>query len=101
MPNWESGGLLVKIRAGSLATVAKGLSQLQRWPRFGIHSCDLGVRPHPCGLGAGLNTAHRSLSNQNVKTKAKTLSQLDNDEHLLLKVVLGEEGDEGRGLVLG
>ena len=91
----------MKIRAGSLATVAKGLSGLQRWPWFGIHSCGLGVRPHTCGLEAGLNTAHTSLSNQNVKTKAKTLSQLDNDEQLLLKVVLGEEGEEGRGLVLG
>ena len=75
--------------------VAKGLSQLQRWPWFGLHGCGLGLRLHTCGLGAGLNIAHASLSNQNVKTR--TLSQLDKDEQLLLKVVLGEEGEEGRG----
>ena len=84
-----------------MATVAKGLSQLQRWPWFGLHGCGLGVRLHTCGLEAGLNTAHTSLSNQNVKTKTRTLSQLDNDEQLLLKVVLGEEREEGRGLVIG
>ena len=84
-----------------MATVAKGLSQLQRWPWFGLHSCGLCVRLHTCGLEAGLNTAHASLSNQNVKTETRTLSQLDNDEQLLLKVVLGEEGQEGKGLVIG
>ena len=84
-----------------MATAAKGLTQLQRWPWFEIHSCSLSERLHTCGLGAGLNTAHVSLSNQNVKTETRTVSQLDNDEQLLLKVVLCEEGEEERGLVLG